>query len=180
MTHREKPNHQADVYFMNKALNLARNGIVDDVPVGAIVVVGGEIVGEGVNQGRASHDPTAHAEIIALRRAAARLENYRLPLSTLYVTLEPCLMCLGAMMEGRIHRLALVREIRSVGWLGPYMTFIMIHDLLIESRLSQACARRSRESSSVSFLKKKRKMNGHHATNPSSSVKQFSLMETKG
>ena len=105
MTHREKPNHQADVCFMNKALNLARNGIGDDVPVGAIVVVGGEIVGEGVNQGRASHDPTAHAEIIALRLAAARLGNYRLPLSTLYVTLEPCLMCLGAMMEGRVHRL---------------------------------------------------------------------------
>ena len=105
MTYREEPNHQADVFFMNVALSLARKGIVDDVPVGAIVVVGGEIIGEGVNQGRAIHDPTAHAEIMALRLAAARLRNYRLPLSTLYVTLEPCLMCLGAMMESRVYRL---------------------------------------------------------------------------
>ena len=105
MTYREEPNHQADVFFTNMALSLARKGIVDDVPVGAIVVVGGEIIGEGVNQGRAIHDPTAHAEIMALRLAAARLRNYRLPLSTLYVTLEPCLMCLGAMMESRVHRL---------------------------------------------------------------------------
>tara|TARA_Y100001934_G_scaffold254467_1_gene320386 strand:- start:1104 stop:1610 length:507 start_codon:yes stop_codon:yes gene_type:complete len=76
-----------------------------EVPVGAVVVVDGEIVGEGANACIVSNDPVAHAEIVALRDAAARLGNYRLPGASLYVTLEPCTMCAGAAVHARIDTL---------------------------------------------------------------------------
>jgi len=95
-----------DVDFMCRALELARQAeIQGEVPVGALVVAGGNIVGEGWNQPIHSHDPTAHAEVVALRAAGAALRNYRLAACTLYVTLEPCAMCIGAMLQARIHRL---------------------------------------------------------------------------
>ncbi len=75
-----------------------------EVPVGAVVVMSGECVGEGWNQSIRQCDPSAHAEIIALREAAERLQNYRLPDTTLYVTLEPCAMCAGAILHARIAR----------------------------------------------------------------------------
>ncbi len=91
---------------MQRALELAdcaaREG---EVPVGAVLVKEGEIVGEGWNRPIASHDPTAHAEIQALRLGAERVENYRLIDTTLYVTLEPCAMCAGAMVHARVNRL---------------------------------------------------------------------------
>jgi tRNA(adenine34) deaminase len=94
-----------DNEFMGLALDLAREaGAAGEVPVGALVVVGGEVVGRGFNQPIGRHDPTAHAEIMALRDAATRLGNYRLPGSTLYVTLEPCAMCAGAIMHARVGR----------------------------------------------------------------------------
>lgn len=90
---------------MQAALDLARQaGSLDEVPVGAVVVVDGQIVGRGYNQPIRSDDPTAHAEIMALRDAARRLGNYRLPGATLYVTLEPCVMCTGAIMHARVGR----------------------------------------------------------------------------
>lgn len=77
-----------------------------EVPIGAVVVdAAGVLIGRGHNQPIATQDPTAHAEIVALRQAAARVGNYRLPGSTLYVTIEPCIMCVGAMLQARIHRL---------------------------------------------------------------------------
>jgi tRNA(adenine34) deaminase len=95
-----------DVAHMRAALALAQEGRDrDEVPVGAVVVVGGAIVGRGYNQPLGSHDPTAHAEIVALREAAQRLGNYRLTGATLYVTIEPCQMCVGAMIHARIARL---------------------------------------------------------------------------
>ena len=75
------------------------------MPVGAVVVLGGNVVGEGWNRPIASHDPTAHAEIVALREAAARQKNYRLGTATLYVTLEPCAMCIGAAFNARLGRI---------------------------------------------------------------------------
>jgi tRNA(adenine34) deaminase len=94
-----------DEGFMRAALDLAREAAaVDEVPVGAVLVVDGEIVGRGFNQPILRHDPTAHAEIMALRDAASQLSNYRLPDSTLYVTLEPCVMCAGAIMHARVGR----------------------------------------------------------------------------
>ncbi len=90
---------------MSIALDLARTaGSLGEVPVGAVVVKDGEIVGRGYNQPIGKHDPTAHAEVMALRDAAQRLGNYRLPGCTLYVTLEPCAMCSGAIMHARIGR----------------------------------------------------------------------------
>jgi tRNA(adenine34) deaminase len=95
-----------DERFMRDALRQARAaGRRGEVPIGAIVLAGGRTVGRGGNRPIAASDPTAHAEIVALRRAARRLTNYRLPGATLYVTLEPCLMCLGAMVHARIGRL---------------------------------------------------------------------------
>jgi len=90
---------------MRAALDLAGEAAAaDEVPVGAVLVVDGEIVGRGFNQPILRHDPTAHAEIMALRDAASQLSNYRLPDSTLYVTLEPCVMCAGAIMHARVGR----------------------------------------------------------------------------
>ena len=88
---------------MRMALDLAAQAAAaGEVPVGAVVVKEGEVVGRGRNQPITSNDPTAHAEIVALREAAARLGNYRLPGCDLYVTLEPCAMCVGAMVHARI------------------------------------------------------------------------------
>jgi tRNA(adenine34) deaminase len=90
---------------MRRALDLARRAAAaGEVPVGAVLVVGDEALGEGWNQPIGACDPTAHAEIVALRAAAARIGNYRLPGSTLYVTLEPCPMCAGAMVHARVAR----------------------------------------------------------------------------
>ncbi len=90
---------------MRLALDLAREaGALGEVPVGALVVLGGQVVGRGSNQPIGRHDPTAHAEIMALRDAAGIAGNYRLPGATLYVTLEPCAMCAGAIMHARVGR----------------------------------------------------------------------------
>lgn len=90
---------------MARALQLAAQAAGEgEVPVGAVLVVDGEIVGEGRNHPIGAHDPTAHAEIGALREAGRRLGNYRLTGSTLYVTLEPCVMCAGALLHARVGR----------------------------------------------------------------------------
>ena len=92
--------------FMQAALGLAGDAAsAGEVPVGAVVVMDGEIVGRGFNRPITSHDPTAHAEIVAIRDAAERLGNYRLTGATLYVTVEPCLMCVGALVHARIGTL---------------------------------------------------------------------------
>src|SRR5687767_287766 len=87
---------------LEQALEAGQRG---EVPIGAVVVLDEAIVGRGFNQPIGSHDPTAHAEIVALRDAGARLGNYRLTGATLYVTIEPCQMCVGAMVHARIARL---------------------------------------------------------------------------
>ena len=97
---------KSDEDFMREALRLAAEGERrGEVPVGALVVLDGEVLGGGSNAPIATHDPTAHAEIVALRAAASRLANYRLAGATLYVTIEPCQMCVGAMVHARIARL---------------------------------------------------------------------------
>ena len=96
---------EIDKRWMRHALTQAKRAAErNEVPVGAVVVLGDEVIGEGYNQPLGTHDPTAHAEIIALRDAARHLENYRLGGTTLYVTLEPCLMCAGAILQARIER----------------------------------------------------------------------------
>lgn len=94
-----------DEQWMRHALALAQRAReIDEVPVGAVLVRGGQVLGEGWNQPIASADPSAHAEIIALRRAAAQARNYRLVGTTLYVTKEPCVMCAGAIVHARVKR----------------------------------------------------------------------------
>jgi tRNA(Arg) A34 adenosine deaminase TadA len=89
--------------LMRRALEQARQALqAGEVPIGAVVVADGRVVAEGFNQPIRATDPTAHAEIVALRQAAAAAGNYRLTGSTLYVTLEPCLMCVGAMVNARV------------------------------------------------------------------------------
>jgi tRNA(adenine34) deaminase len=94
-----------DIGYMRRALELARRAQAEgEVPIGAVVVLQDEVIGEGWNRPIAASDPTAHAEIQALRSAAASRKNYRLTGATLYVTLEPCDMCVGAMFHARIAR----------------------------------------------------------------------------
>ncbi len=95
-----------DWYWMEQAFRLAeRAALAGEVPVGAVLVRDGELIGSGWNQPIDSCDPSAHAEIVALRNAASNVENYRLPDTTLYVTIEPCAMCAGAMLHARVARL---------------------------------------------------------------------------
>lgn len=95
----------SDEQYMRRALELAQRAQEEgEVPIGALVVLDDKVVGEGWNRPIAAHDPTAHAEIQAMRAAAAKVQNYRLTGATLYVTLEPCDMCVGAMFHARIAR----------------------------------------------------------------------------
>ena len=95
----------SDDHFMREALALAQRAeALGEVPVGAVVVKDGVIIGRGCNQPIAAHDPTAHAEVVAMRDAAALTGNYRLVGCELYVTLEPCVMCAGAIMLARVGR----------------------------------------------------------------------------
>ena len=108
---------ESDRGFMGQALDLAyRANAAGEVPVGAIVVCEGAVLGSGWNRPISSGDPTAHAEIEALRQAAVRAKNYRLPGTTLYVTMEPCVMCAGAIVLARIERLVFAtRDLRFGG-----------------------------------------------------------------
>ena len=94
-----------DEHWMRAALVLARRAELEgEVPVGAVITLDGELLGQGWNCPIGAHDPTAHAEIMALRAAATRLQNYRLAGTTLYVSLEPCAMCAGAIVQARVSR----------------------------------------------------------------------------
>jgi tRNA(adenine34) deaminase len=120
-----------DIAFMQVALDLAREGgSAGEVPVGAVVVKEGQIVGRGFNAPISRHDPTAHAEILALRDAARTLGNYRLPDCDLYVTLEPCVMCAGAIMHARIARVVYGARDPKTGACGS------VADLFAEPRLN--------------------------------------------
>ncbi|WP_036771406.1 tRNA adenosine(34) deaminase TadA [Photorhabdus australis] len=96
----------SDEYWMQQAMERAIKAWEQgEIPVGAVLVAGNEIIAEGWNQSIIAHDPSAHAEVIALRKGGEQLQNYRLLNTTLYVTLEPCVMCAGAMIHSRIQRL---------------------------------------------------------------------------
>jgi tRNA(adenine34) deaminase len=125
-----------DIDYMEAALLLAREAAaLDEVPVGAIVVAAdGVIVGRGFNQPIGRHDPSAHAEIMALRDAAERLGNYRLPGCSLFVTLEPCVMCAGAIMHARVARVVFGARDPKTGAAGSVV------DLFAEARLNHHAA----------------------------------------
>lgn len=118
-------------YWMREALALAvRASELGEVPVGAVVVRGDELLGEGWNSPIGDSDPTAHAEIMAMRRAAAKLGNYRLTGCRLYVTLEPCVMCAGAMIHARIDGVVFGADDPKAGAAGS------VHQMLVDNGLN--------------------------------------------
>lgn len=124
-------NIMTDEDYMREALALAQQAAAaGEVPVGALVVNAGEIIGRGFNRPISGHDPTAHAEIMALRAAADALGNYRLAGCQLYVTLEPCAMCAGAIMHARIARVVYGANDPKTGVCGSVI------DLFAENRLN--------------------------------------------
>ncbi|MBS0346223.1 MAG: tRNA adenosine(34) deaminase TadA [Proteobacteria bacterium] len=127
---------EQDSAFMRMAIALAEDaGRCGEVPVGALIVgPDGQVVGRGFNQPILRHDPTSHAEVMALRDAATRLGNYRLPGCTLYVTLEPCAMCAGAIMHARIGRVVFGARDPKTGVAGSVI------DLFAETRLNHHAA----------------------------------------
>jgi tRNA(adenine34) deaminase len=135
----------SDAEFMSEALTLAMSaGQAGEVPVGAVVVSGGQIIGRGFNAPISSHDPSAHAEIQALRAAALAIGNYRLNGCTLYVTLEPCAMCAGAIQHARIARVVFGAADPKTGACGSVVNLfaepLLNHHTRVEGgMLAQQC-----------------------------------------
>ncbi|MFC1665527.1 tRNA adenosine(34) deaminase TadA [Pseudomonadota bacterium] len=123
-----------DEQWMQQALQLARKALdQNEVPVGAVVIKDGQVIGSGWNHPITSNDPTAHAEIIALREAALSQKNYRLPGTTLYVTLEPCPMCAMAIVHARVDRVVFATDDPRTGAAGS------VFDLLKSPSLNHRC-----------------------------------------
>ncbi|MEK6731434.1 MAG: tRNA adenosine(34) deaminase TadA [Pseudomonadota bacterium] len=135
-----------DQQYMQRALALARAAQdKGEVPVGAIIVLDDEIVAEGFNCPISTHDPSAHAEMIVLRRAALKFKNYRLPQATLYVTLEPCVMCAGAMIHARVRRCVFGAYDKKSGAAGSVLNIFdekaLNHRVIVEGGvLAEACS----------------------------------------
>jgi tRNA(adenine34) deaminase len=131
----------ADERFMQRALELAKHAqdLHAEVPVGAVVVIDGQIVGEGWNQSISGNDPSAHAEIMALRDAGRRLGNYRFPGADLFATLEPCVMCAGAMIHARLARVVYAAADPKTGAAGSVFDTLVSplhnHRIAVESGL---------------------------------------------
>ena len=137
---------ERDEYWMNHALSLAKKAeLSGEVPVGAVLVRKNELISEAWNQSIQTCDPTAHAEILALRNGALKIGNYRLLETTLYVTLEPCAMCAGALVHGRIARLVFGAFDPKAGAAGSVMNLLqhesLNHRVVIEGAVLQsACS----------------------------------------
>jgi len=136
----------SDEYWMQQALILAQRAKVEgEVPVGAVLVLDNKVIGEGWNRSICGHDPTAHAEIMALRQGGVAVQNYRLLDATLYVTLEPCVMCAGAMIHSRIRRLVYGAADMKTGAAGSLVDILrhpgMNHQIEITAGvLSETCS----------------------------------------
>jgi len=163
---RRFPRHDSlaaqDEVFMRSALREARRALEEDeVPVGAVVVREGRIVARAHNRPLHSNDPSAHAEVLALRRAGRKLGNYRLPDCTLYVTIEPCAMCAGAMVQGRLRRVVYGASDPKAGASGSALTVLnhpkLNHQVEIGSGvMAEDCASLLQE-----FFRRRRKKSIH-------------------
>ncbi|KLU06205.1 tRNA-specific adenosine-34 deaminase [Rhodopirellula islandica] len=123
-----------DRHWMQRAIEMAQSAAMEDeVPVGAIIVRSGTAIAAAANQREALHDPTAHAEMIAITQAAASIENWRLEQTTLYVTLEPCLMCAGAILQARVPRVVFGASDPKAG------AVTSLYEVLTDSRLNHRC-----------------------------------------
>ncbi len=148
-----------DDRFMQRALDLARHAQQEhaEVPVGAVLVADGQIVGEGRNRSISGNDPSAHAEVMALRDAGQRLGNYRFPGTTLYVTLEPCAMCSGALVHARVARVVFGADDPKTGAAGSVLRYAQISEKH-NHRLSVERGLRSEESAELlrAFFRQRR------------------------
>mgnify|MGYP002700478610 CR=1 FL=1 len=137
---------QNDDYFMQQAYKLAQQAEqLDEIPVGAVVVYHGKIIGEGFNQSILLNDPSAHAEMIAIRQAGKLINNYRLLDCTLYVTLEPCPMCAGLLVHSRIKRLVYASPDLKTGAAGSVFNLVgasqLNHQIIVDNGImSQQCS----------------------------------------
>lgn len=123
-----------DAHWMGRAIELAQAAaIADEVPVGAVIVRDGKMIAGAANEREALHDPTAHAEMIAITQAAAAIENWRLEKATLYVTLEPCLMCAGAILQARVPRVVFGAVDPKAGAVAS------MYQVLNDNRLNHQC-----------------------------------------
>lgn len=135
-----------DEFWMYHAVILARRAEAEgEVPVGAVLVLDNKIIGEGWNRSIRNHDPTAHAEIIAMRQGGCKISNYRLLNAVMYVTLEPCIMCAGAMIHARIHRLVYGASDKKKGAAGSQLNVLiyprMNHRVIYtDGVLAQVCS----------------------------------------
>ncbi len=120
---------EKDIKWMQRALELARKAeAAGEVPVGAVLVKDDQVIAEGWNQPIISHDATSHAEIMAMREAGIKLSNYRLIDTTMYVTLEPCSMCVGAMIQARVAKVVYGASEPRTGALGGAFNLLMSND----------------------------------------------------
>ena len=146
-----------DENWMQRAIELAKKAEArDEVPVGAIVVYEDKIIGEGWNQPITSDDPTAHAEIMAIRAASTYLNNYRLPNTTLYVTLEPCAMCAGAIIHARIARLVYAVDDAKTGACGSVFNLLQADRLNHTVKIEKGVMEDDCRSLIQNFFKQKR------------------------
>ncbi|MGA2432135.1 MAG: tRNA adenosine(34) deaminase TadA [Acidimicrobiales bacterium] len=151
----DAPSH--DEQFMRMALVRAREAMAhDDVPVGCVVVVNGEVLGVGENRREVDNDPTAHAEMIALRDAASRRSGWRMDDATVYVTLEPCVMCAGALLNARIDRLVIAAMDEKAGAAGSRYNVLSDPRLLHEARLTYDVLREDSQSLLRAFFEARR------------------------
>lgn len=161
---------EIDLQRMRQALRLAECAVTNgEVPVGALVVRDGEVIGEGFNQPIGRHDPSAHAEMVALRAASRAVGNYRLPNTTLYVTLEPCVMCVGAIFHARVARVVFGASDAKSGACGSVMNLFseprfnhhatvsggVLADECVDLLRSFFAARRHRQASTMCCTKPK-------------------------
>lgn len=135
-------NHVDHLKFMQRAFELAEKAeSIDEIPVGAVVVANGKIIGEGYNQSIKLNDPSAHAEMLAIREAGQYLKNYRMLNCTLYVTLEPCPMCAGLLVHSRINKVVFASEDLKTGSAGSVFNLLnndsLNHKVDIEKGLMQ-------------------------------------------
>jgi tRNA(adenine34) deaminase len=143
--------------WMQRAFDLAKKAEAqDEVPVGAVIVLNDQIIGEGWNQPISSDDPTAHAEIMALRDAGKKIGNYRLPNTTLYVTLEPCTMCAGAIIHARLSRLVYAVDDPKTGACGSVFNLLQTDKLNHKVEIEKGVMEEECRSLIQSFFKEKR------------------------
>ncbi len=147
-----------DNYWMQHALKLAEKAQEQgEIPVGAVLVKDGEVVGEGWNQSITLNDPSAHAEVMAIRDAGRRVENYRLIDTTLYVTLEPCPMCAGALVHSRISRLVFGAPDLKTGSAGSIMNLVQHPNLNHQLDVSAGICAEQCSNKISDFFKMRRK-----------------------